>query len=66
VSTASAVTGSFSKRTPVASYSALSTAGMVGMIAPSPTSLAPKGPLGSSLSTTMAPTGGMSSAVGIL
>src|SRR5579864_379470 len=65
-STLSGEIGTSSMRTPTASYTALATAGMTGSSGPWPASLAPNGPSGSSVSTRIVSTGGISRNVGLL
>src|SRR5439155_8213562 len=59
----SGVIGTSSIRTPIASYTALATAGITGRSGPCPTSFAPNGPRGSGFSTSSVITSGMSSVV---
>src|SRR5713226_8324126 len=62
----SGVIGTSSTRTPIASYTALATAGTTGSSGPWPTSFAPNGPRGSGSSTSSVNTSGMSRVVGLL
>src|SRR5205085_7043365 len=65
-STFSGVIGVSSTRTPTASYTALAMAGITGRSGPWPTSLAPNGASGSSVSTRKVWISGVSNVVGLL
>ena len=62
----SGVIGNSLVRTPIASWTALQTAGRIGSSGPSPASLAPKGPSESFDSTMIGTISGISCTVGIL